>query len=401
MNEPSRRPGPLSNLLLTQFLTVVNDNIFKQVVLLIAVSTAVRFQAYAALLFSVPFLLFAVLAGDCADRWSKSKVVYATKWAEVIIMLCASWALASGDPLALGVTLFAMGTQSAFLGPAKYGLLPELVSEARLARANAKMQATVVAGIVIGTGAAGYLKTGLSEKLYLLGFLLAIIAGIGAFFAHRIGPTRPADPSRTLHWNPIQRFRIGMNRAGQIPGLRPAMLAHSVYWMGGSLLLLSWNELPQILDTSLGNWSAALGSLSLFLAAGALIAGRSLQTGIRPQQVRIGAFGMAIGFGAIAFLPLSPWLIWGSAAIASLFSGMYLVPLRTRVQALAPVDSRGATLGTSQMLDFLGISLASLLRPLLEQIAPGPLTAFLALGLIFLAAGLWFPSRLTRSSTTP
>ena len=389
MSDLPKAQRPFNNLLLTQFLTVVNDNIFKQVVLLLAVALATHFQPLAALLFSAPFLLFAVLAGDCADRWPKSTVVFYAKWAEVIVMICAAAALASGHPLLLGLTLFAMGTQSAFLGPAKYGLLPELVNEAELARANAKMQATVVAGIVLGTGAAGYIKTGLSSELYLLGFLLAAIALLGVFFARRIGPTPAATPQRALHFDPLRRFYLGMKRAGETPGLRPAMVAHSIYWLGGSLLLLSWNELPKVLDISEGNWSAALGSLSIFLAAGAILAGRKLQTGIRPKQVQIGALGMAVGFGAIAFIPSLPWLIWVSAAMASLFSGMYLVPLRTRVQALAPVKSRGATLGTSQMLDFLGISLASGLRPLLQSLLPGPYPV--------LGAGLWFPKRLQRA----
>ena len=50
------------------------------------------------------------------------------------------------------VVMFLMGTQSAFFGPAKYGVLPELVGHDRLVRANSWIEGSTILAIVLGIG---------------------------------------------------------------------------------------------------------------------------------------------------------------------------------------------------------------------------------------------------------
>ena len=56
----------------TQALGAFNDNVFKQLVLLLGVGflmAGVEYQAVVQFLFALPFLLFSGLAGDLADRY--------------------------------------------------------------------------------------------------------------------------------------------------------------------------------------------------------------------------------------------------------------------------------------------------------------------------------------------
>ncbi len=55
--------------------------------------------------------------------------------------------------------LFLMGTHSAFFGPGKYGVLPELFAKKDLAKANGLILMTTFLAIIFGTVAAGFLMT--------------------------------------------------------------------------------------------------------------------------------------------------------------------------------------------------------------------------------------------------
>ena len=368
-------------LTLTQFLTVFNDNLFKQTVLLLAIGMAgsVNSQSLASALFSIPFVLFAVVAGDCADRFPKRTVVVATQWAEAVVMLLAAGALFLGNFNALLVVVFLMGMQSAFLGPAKYGSLPELVTASELPRANGLFQASVLVGILVGTGSAGHIPSDRPDLLGWLGLGMSFVALCGAFVAQRMHPFAPAAPRKKIRFDPVRRLFSGLRQAQEHPGLLPALCGHSIFWMCGSLMLLAWNEFlaasegaPALIDVDPGTWSIGLAGLSLFMAAGAVVAGWRLHQRIPRWMPVLGALGMAAGFalaGSIEPQPLSLFLCLGGA---SFFSGFYLIPLRSLMQKLPPAENIGSTLGTGQMLDFLLISLGTGGRFLLQDFGFGP-----------------------------
>jgi hypothetical protein len=76
---------------LTQFFGAFNDNLFKQLVLLLCVdvkqSTGRDYQIYAQAIFALPFVLLSGYAGYLADRFSKRSIVVLAKVAEIGIML--------------------------------------------------------------------------------------------------------------------------------------------------------------------------------------------------------------------------------------------------------------------------------------------------------------------------
>ena len=77
----------------TQFLGAFNDNLFKQLVLLICIDVAQKtessdvYQPVAQALFALPFVLFSGFAGFLSDRLSKRRIVVLCKGIEIGVML--------------------------------------------------------------------------------------------------------------------------------------------------------------------------------------------------------------------------------------------------------------------------------------------------------------------------
>lgn len=117
-------------LLGAQFLAAFNDNAMRQSFLLLAVAAQKSsLQATATALFALPFLVFSILAGQIADKFSKRTVIIATKLFELLVVFMAGYALYHEDLTTLLISILMMATQSSFFSPAKYGILPELMDE--------------------------------------------------------------------------------------------------------------------------------------------------------------------------------------------------------------------------------------------------------------------------------
>src|SRR5437868_14064612 len=79
----------------TQFLGAFNDNLFKQLILLLATPTLLQveegsvsdLQSTAQLVFAAAFLIFSGFAGFLSDRYSKRRIVVICKVAEIFVAL--------------------------------------------------------------------------------------------------------------------------------------------------------------------------------------------------------------------------------------------------------------------------------------------------------------------------
>src|SRR5690348_1535619 len=77
----------------TQFLGAFNDNLFKQLILLLATPAlaevqkgeAIDLQSRAQFVFAAAFLIFSGFAGFLSDRYSKSRIVRICKVVEILI----------------------------------------------------------------------------------------------------------------------------------------------------------------------------------------------------------------------------------------------------------------------------------------------------------------------------
>jgi len=386
--------GSFRHMVATQFLTVFNDNAFRQTVLLLALAAdSAGFgsdpQARAGLVFALPFLVFAVFAGDVADRFSKRGVIVAAKWAEVGVMALATFALFAGS-LPFGVAaLFLMGAQSAFLSPAKYGIIPEIVARRDLGRANGLMHSSVLVGIILGQSAAGIMKSALPGAIWSIPLLLALLALFGVWIARKIAPVPVADPQRRLRLNPFARLPAGMAIAWRNKPLFAVMMAHGVFHLIGGVFLYSWNQMGvRELGQNEGLWSAALALLSVALAAGSLLAGRLCRNRLRAGLVPLGGVILAATMFAVAAGPRSAGYAFGVLMCGYVAAGLFLVPLNTLLQQLPDEAEKGLAQGASITLDWLFLVAASFLKEGLTMAGIGAADSFWVLGGIMLVTTL-------------
>ena len=124
----------------TQFLGALNDNVFKLLVIYFMVNvlgfSRESTVALASVLFVLPFLIFSQASGVVADRISKRNIIVATKAIECGIMVLGVVAICRQSAPLFLVLVFLMAAQSSLFGPAKYGIIPEMVPVEGLSKAN-------------------------------------------------------------------------------------------------------------------------------------------------------------------------------------------------------------------------------------------------------------------------
>src|SRR5260370_42357063 len=94
-------------------------------------------------------------------------------------MLLGIAALMSGSIGLLLLVLFLLAAQANFFSPAKYGILPEMVPEANLSRANGLLELTTFVAIVIGTSFGTFLYERWQLQPERMGGVLLVIALAG------------------------------------------------------------------------------------------------------------------------------------------------------------------------------------------------------------------------------
>ncbi len=176
MTPTTRSLHPLRGLLIAQFFGAFNDNAWKLMVALLGIHQVTAgmtpgpeleaaSQAQTTLtfvIFTLPLMLMSLVAGLLADRVSKRTVIVAMKAVEVGLMAAGTVALLinpDGGWLPL-IVLGCLGVHSALFGPAKYGILPELLPHDRLSQGNGILELSTFFAILGGTAMGGLLLDG-------------------------------------------------------------------------------------------------------------------------------------------------------------------------------------------------------------------------------------------------
>jgi acyl-[acyl-carrier-protein]-phospholipid O-acyltransferase/long-chain-fatty-acid--[acyl-carrier-protein] ligase len=397
--------GSFAALTVTQFLGAFNDNAFKQLVLLLSLSTALPWIAQASwvgdwgqslglALFAAPFVLFGVLTGSLADRCEKRRVMIAANAAEVVVMALGALAvLAQRFELVLAV-LFLMGLQSAFFGPSKYGSIPEMTEHRDLSRANGWIQMTTSIAIVLGTALGGGLFQEFEERLLLPAAIFVAISTLGLISSFYLRSSPATAPERPLAWNP---FSEGRRQWRLVRGDRPLVLslfASAFFWLIGATLMLIVNQYGTWLGLEGGSIALLLTILSLGIGLGSFLAARLSGDRIESGLIPAGLLGMALTTSAVALFPESAGWLRLCLFAAGLSAGLFSIPIRALIQHLPAAENRGSVLGFSEVLDFVGIFLAAGLHALVNGVfglePPVQMAAIGALTLVFAAGSVCY-----------
>ena len=415
MNELQNKPGldsaPSSGegrlrgfwfLFLTQFQGAFSDNVYRTLAMFLIISmTLPHFandsrelrMAVVGALFSLPFILFSMVGGFLADRFSKRSVAIGTKIAEIAIMCLALLALTWNEPMLLLATVFLMGAQSAFFGPTKYGLLPELLPEKRLSWGNGLLELGTFLAIVGGTIGGGWLFEVFKGSYAGTGGILVALAVLGTSWSLGIARVPAADPTRQWRvnfladlWSQLRMIRRDRVLALAIVGntyfffLAALIQQYTIYAYGKDLLQLSEGQITAYLMSGI-----AVGIGVGSFAAGYL-SGNKIEYGLIP----LGSLGMTV-FGALlaqAGRSLAEVIV--GLVLYGFFAGFFIVPIAALIQHRPDAKEKGAVIAASNLLSFIGIFFAAGVFYLLGGVLHlNPRQVFLSTTLLTLAGTIY------------
>jgi 1-acyl-sn-glycerol-3-phosphate acyltransferase len=386
-----RRFGPFFAV---QFLSAMNDNVFKQaLVILLAYHTASftalssdTLQNLAQALFILPFLLFSASAGQLADKYEKSALITAAVVLELAVMALGAVALYRKDLALLLGALFLAGLQATLFGPVKYAILPQQLKENELVGGNGLVEMGTSIAILVGMVVGGWMIARPSWGVAGVATMTCAIAAAAIAFSRLIPKSPAPDPGLRVRWNPVvETWRILRFTSGNRTVFL-SVLGVSWFWFYGALLVTQFPNLAKnVLAEREGFVTVMLVTFSIGVGAGSLLcerlSGHRVELGLVPfGSIGLTLFGLDLGVAASAAEP-QHWRLLTDLALLGLFGGFYIVPLYALVQSRSDPAHRSRIIAGNNVLNALFMVAAAALAIVL-------LRAGLSIPQLFLVAAL-------------
>ncbi|WP_180168430.1 MFS transporter [Acinetobacter sp. YH01003] len=379
-NEHLLRSRRFLPMFLTQFFGALNDNVYKQALLLVFTYGWISQQSanvstlnnLAALLFILPYFIFSATAGQLADKYERAQLVRAIKLLEIIIMLIGTVGFILGNLWLLLMALFLMGAQSTFFGPIKYAILPEVLKPHELMSGNAIFQSGTSIAILLGMILGGAVISVSAGNLVWISLSVVIIALIGYASSRFVLTQRVTAPDIQIDWNFFRTSFQTLKYAKSLPMIFLILLGNSWYWFYGATYLTQIPQLTQQnLHASENVVSLLLTLFSVGIGVGSLLCRKIGGTDVNIKMVPIGAVGLTVfAFylaGALAFVPEKTGALLGLAEVfqqdwsyyhvmcavtlLGISGGFYIVPLYAMMQAYSPRSHRARVVAANNILN--------------------------------------------------
>ena len=364
---------------LTQALGALNDNVFKNALMLLLTFSAAQALPWdtnlvmniAAGLFILPFFIFSAGAGELADKIEKSRLIRAVKLAEIGIMTLAAVAFYFEQYLLLLGILFLMGTQSAFFGPVKYAILPQLVTDKELVGGNALVEMGTFLAILAGTIAAGILAGWDNATLYI-SITIITLSIIGYLVSRKVPQVEVLNQnSAPWRFNPVKQTIKAVKIGCETRSIFLSILAISWFWfLGASYLTQFPNFAKQYLGGDSSVVTILLVAFSVGVAVGSLMcermSGKHVELGIVPiGSIGLTIFGLDLYFASpqvinesemalSAFFQQSyAWRVLIDLSLIGVFGGFFIVPLYALMQKRAKAEQRARVIAANNIFNAL------------------------------------------------
>jgi 1-acyl-sn-glycerol-3-phosphate acyltransferase len=367
---------------LVQFTGALNDNVYKNALVMLIAFGAASGESetllnVAAALFILPFFLFSATAGQIAEKYEKAHLIRLIKAGEIVIMALVPIGLWLGSQSFLIAILFLLGAQSAFFGPVKYSLLPQVLREEELIGGNGLVESGTFLAILIGTIGGGLLALTAGHVVWIS--VVVIIVAVAGFLASLAMPPAPAAaPDLQIDWNVLRTTFRGMELASEVRSVHLSILGISWFWAFGAAYL---SHFPIYARETLGGSETVVTVLLVCFSVGigvgsALcekLSGKTVELGLVP----FGSIGLSI-FGIDLFLAdhqpwtggeLRDWLAfvsdpasWRVIAdlfLIGLFAGFYIVPLYAIIQTRTEPAKRGRVIAANNIQNALFMVLSA------------------------------------------
>lgn len=393
----------------TQLLGAFNDNVYKNALIALIAFAAVRSSTVndgllinlSAGLFILPFFLFSALCGQVADKYEKSTLIRRIKLAEIGIMLIGVVAFyLNSVPLLIGV-LFLMGTQSAFFGPIKYGILPQHLRESELTGGNGLVELGTFLAILLGTIAGTQLIAKAPEGNILpIAVVLLGVAVIGYLTSRAIPEAAASDPELTIRFNPLSETIKLLNSTRRHRVIFQSILAISWFWFMGATYLAQFPVFARdVLGGSVDVFTVLLGTFSLGIAAGSILCERLSHGRVEIGLVPFGAMGITLfGLDLVFATPAEPlgvelevaafviadgaWRVMLDVFLIGLFGGFYIVPLYALIQKTSAPERLSRAIACNNIMNALFMVLSAVVVLVLLSIGLSISQLFLFIALM-------------------
>lgn len=363
----------------TQFFGAFNDNVFKNALVLLITYKAYKLgsispEQMVALcggIFILPFFLFSAMAGQICDRYPKNKLIFGIKVWEVLVMISGALGFYLESIETLLITLFFMGLQSAFFGPIKYSILPELIKEEELVQGNALVASGTFVSILLGTILGGALIGVDSWGREATGFAVILFAIVGTIVSSRVQKLEPADSNLKIDWGLFKPSWKIVKVTMAKKSVFLAVMGISWFWFLGAALLSMFPVYGKnVLGTNSDVVTLFLAMFSIGVGVGSQICEKLSHKQVELGLVPFGTIGISlfvidlfitgdpnlglenIGIGEFLSYPIH-WRILIDIFMLSIFSGFFIVPLYTFIQSRSEKGTRSQVIAGLNIINAL------------------------------------------------
>ena len=365
-------------LLAAQFVTAFADNAILFTAVAMVLHSAHLPGWYVPALqasFLVAFVALAAWVGPYADMRPKKQVLTSAnfvKAAGAVLMLAGVEPLLSYGVVGIGAALYS---------PAKYGILPELVDERLLVKANGWVEGSTILAIISGSLVGALVADQSIAAALGLVVVLYLVSGATALLIARTAPRVSA--SRGMVRRFLQMAK-GLFASGQG---RFAILGASLFWASAAVLrvaLVAWAPAVLLIDTT-----SQIAELTLYSAVGVAfgaVAAPKLIPLLQLRRARIAAYAM--GVSVIVLGPVeSTWLARAVLLAAGVAGGLFLVPLNAALQDIGHKShGAGGAVGVQRFFENLAMLMATGVYAAAAALGADPVFAIVVLGVAVVGA---------------
>ena len=367
----------------TQFLDTFNNNFLRTALAsfvmfemtTLAANARSTLAALAVGLLMLPAFLVSALAGELADKYAKNRVIKGICLLQFFFVILACVGFKWKILPFLFIALLGMGAGGSMLSPVKYSILPEILPSKKLLFANGLMQAAVYIAILGGTIVGGMIFS--LSYIWLYGILL-IIGIFTALCSLGVPQLSPANPIVQIDKNFFRSTYKNMHFATDDRRILNCILSISWFWGVGTVLL---SQLPALVTYFGGN--DAMFTLFFFffsfgIGIGSLLSQILLRGKISPKYSVISLLLTTLFLADLTYvtwcnvglvLNTLPAFLHSSVGKRIAFDllsfaicgGIYIVPLATLLQTIAPIKQRARIIATNNIVNALFMVVGSLL----------------------------------------
>jgi LPLT family lysophospholipid transporter-like MFS transporter len=399
-------------LLAGQFLSAFGDNAILAVIVgqltylqksgaITAAELRTRNTVYTSLLF-IPYILLAPLAGYLNDRFAKTKWLVGGNALKLLgTALCALsvWL----GPTWQGLGYLVVGIGACFYGPAKYGILPEILPRERLVKANGMVELLTLVAILGGAIAGSVLADVFKDSVLVSYGVLLGIFGAALLLNFFMTPTAHKPDIRLSA--SVAAFGGHLRDLLTAPRLCRVLIGTALFWVCGAALKINFQpwglEVLHLPDNTqialLGLW------LSVGVMAGSLLAGQLHEVG---DLRRTRTYGFALAVMLALLYSVNSFGFWRSPVVhagplhlvvpvvlllvaTGVTAGLFLIPLNAALQSESDPAKLGKTIAVQNLFDNIGMLTAGAYVFVSVKVGLSSSGVFLGLALAVTALVTW------------